>query len=160
MASERPDLAVHVVHSVDISALASLRSLRDTRSEEDPDFESRMVTWFALEGDRRTTWLATINNSPVGMASLFEYRRMPTRGRPDSRWGYVGNMFVREDVRSQGVGSALLTRIITAADDRCYARLVLSPSARALPFFQRAGFIVADDAAGDDRLLVRPSRPR
>ena len=160
MASELPDVVVRVADAGDSGAMAALRSLWSPGAGEDPDSERRMAAWLAVEGDRRTTWLATINNSPVGMASLFEYRRMPTRGRPDSRWGYVGNMFVREDVRSQGVGSALLTRIITAADDRCYARLVLSPSARALPFFQRAGFIVADDAAGDDRLLVRPSRPR
>jgi GNAT superfamily N-acetyltransferase len=68
-------------------------------------------------------------------------------------------MFVREDVRNRGIGSALLTTIITAAEERRYARLVVSPGARAVPFFQPAGFIVPDDAAGDDRLLVRPGRP-
>jgi GNAT superfamily N-acetyltransferase len=92
------------------------------------------------------------------MASLFEYRRMPRPRRPDSRWGYVGNMFVREGFRNRGIGSALLTTLMAAADERSYARLVLSPTARALPFFRRAGFIVADDAAGA-LLLVRPSRP-
>jgi GNAT superfamily N-acetyltransferase len=45
---------------------------------------------------------------PVGMASMFEYRRMPRPRRPDSRTGYVSNMFVREDVRNRGIGSALL----------------------------------------------------
>ena len=68
-------------------------------------------------------------------------------------------MFVREEFRSRGIGSALLTAVIAAADQRSYARLVLSPSARALPFHRRAAFTVPDEAAGDDRLLVRPSRP-
>ncbi len=68
-------------------------------------------------------------------------------------------MFVREDFRNRGIGSALLTTIITAADERYYARLVLSPSQGARPSFRRAGFIVPDDAAGGDRLLVRPTRP-
>jgi GNAT superfamily N-acetyltransferase len=68
-------------------------------------------------------------------------------------------MFVREDLRNRRIGSALLTTIIAAADERCYARLVVSPSARALPFYRRAGFIVPDDTAGDDRLLVRPTPP-
>jgi GNAT superfamily N-acetyltransferase len=118
-----------------------------------------MAAWLAAEGDRRTIWVAELAASPAGMASLFEYRRMPRPGHADSRWGYVGHMFVREDCRNRGIGSALLTRIITAADERRYARLVLSPGARALPFYRRAGFIVPDETAGDDRLLVRPGRP-
>ncbi len=93
------------------------------------------------------------------MASLFEYRRMPRPGHPDARWGYLGTMFVREDVRGRGVGSALLTAVVAAADARGYARLVLSPTARSVPFYRRAGFVVPDDTAGDHRLLVRPGRP-
>ena len=34
------------------------------------------------------------------------------------------------------------------------------PSAPALAFYRRAGFVVPDDAAGADRLLVRPGRRR
>jgi GNAT superfamily N-acetyltransferase len=90
------------------------------------------------------------------MASVWEYRRMPRPGRADSRWGYVSNMFVREEHRNRGIGRALLHAIIEAAETRDYARLVLSPSERALPFYRRAGFIVPDGAAGDHRLLVRP----
>jgi len=93
------------------------------------------------------------------MASLVEYRRMPRPGRPDSSWGYVGNLFVLEEVRNRGIGSALLTAVVVAAEERGYARLVLSPSARAVPFFRRAGFIAPDAAAGGDRLLVRPAGP-
>jgi hypothetical protein len=40
------------------------------------------------------------------MVSLFEYRRVPEPGRKDTRWGYVSNMFVREDSRNRGTGSA------------------------------------------------------
>jgi GNAT superfamily N-acetyltransferase len=81
---------------------------------------------------------------------------MPKPGRPASRWGYVSNMFVREEARNRGVGSALLDAVIATADERAYARLVLSPAERALPFYLRAGFHVPGEAAGNDRLLVRP----
>ncbi len=83
---------------------------------------------------------------------------MPRPGHPDSCWGYVSNMFVREEFRNRGIGSALLTAIIATADERRYARLVLSPSIEALPFYRRAGFVVPDDTAGGDRLLVRPAQ--
>jgi GNAT superfamily N-acetyltransferase len=148
-------VVVRVAGAGDIAAIASLRSLWSAGDADDPEFERRMAGWVAAEGDRRTVWLATLDDSPVGMASVFEYRRMPRPGQPDSRWGYVSNMFVHEDVRNRGIGSALLAAIITAADQRGYARLVLSPSERSLPFYRRAGFVVPDDAAGDHRLLVR-----
>jgi GNAT superfamily N-acetyltransferase len=149
------DVTVRVAEAGDAGALAMLRSLWTEVS--DPAFEARMADWIAAEGDRRTTWLALAGDDPAGMASLFEYRRMPRPGRPDSRWGYVSNMFVREDLRDRGIGSALLAAVIAAAGERGYARLVLSPSERSLPFYRRAGFVVPDDAVGDNRLLVRPA---
>ena len=90
------------------------------------------------------------------MASMLEYRRMPRPDRPDSRWGYVSNMFVREQARDRGIGTALLETIIATAEERGYVRLVLSPSARSVPFYERTGFVVPDERAGDHRLLVRP----
>jgi GNAT superfamily N-acetyltransferase len=114
-----------------------------------------MARWLESEGERRTTWIALIAGRPAGMASLFEYRRMPRPRQPPSRWGYISNMFVREEVRNRGIGSALLEAIITAAEAREYARLVLSPSSESLEFYRRAGFVVPDGAPRADRLLVR-----
>jgi GNAT superfamily N-acetyltransferase len=53
---------------------------------------------------------------------------MPKPGHADSRWGYVGTMFVRDNFRNRGIGSGLLAALIAAADKRSYARLVVSPS--------------------------------
>ncbi len=150
-----PELVVRTSGAEDAAALAALRA--QWSGGEDADLERRMADWLAAEGERRTTWLATLAGTPAGMASMFEYRRMPHAGRPPSRWGYVSNMFVREDARRRGVGSALLAAIVAAADERAYARLVLSPSEEALALYLRAGFVYADEAAGDDRLLVRPA---
>ncbi len=143
--------------AADAAALAMLRSIWTGAS--DREFEERMAAWLAAEGTRRTTWLASSDGRSVGMASLFEYRRMPRPGRPDSRWGYLSNMFVLEEFRDRGIGSSLLAAIIAAADERRYARLVLSPSGEALAFYRRAGFVVPDESAGENRLLVRPRRP-
>jgi GNAT superfamily N-acetyltransferase len=149
-------LVVRIAEADDVRALASLRA-RWSEGEE-PGFEERMAEWLEAEGERRTTWLALLDDVAVGMASLFEYRRMPRPGRDASRWGYLSNMFVLAAFRDRGIGAALLDAIVTTADERGYARLVLSPSERALPFYRRAGFVVPDEQAGDHRLVVRPTR--
>jgi hypothetical protein len=52
----------------------------------------------------------------------------------------------------------MIDAVIAAAEERGYARLVLSPSERAIPFYARAGFLVPDGSLAHDRLLVRPGR--
>jgi GNAT superfamily N-acetyltransferase len=153
MAADRADVLVRVAGARDAGAIASLRSLWSGGAHE-PGFAARVAAWIEAEGDRRTTWLAVHGEAPVGMASLFEYRRMPRPGQPASRWGYVSNVFVREGFRNRGIGSTLLAAVVAAADERSYARLVLSPAERTLAFYRRAGFVAADGAGGDG-LLVR-----
>jgi GNAT superfamily N-acetyltransferase len=160
MAPVRTDLLVRAATPADASAIAELRALWSAGGAAGPHFARDVAQWLQEDGERRTTWLAERDGVAVGLVSLFEYRRMPKPGRPASRWGYLSNMFVREEARNQGVGSALLDAVIATADERGYARLVLSPAERALPFYERAGFVVPGAAAGDDRLLVRPSAMR
>lgn len=149
-------LTIRTAEASDVGAIAALRALWSEASAADREFEDRMSAWLAADGERRMVWLAMLAAEPVGMASMFEYRRMPRPGRPDSRWGYLSNMFVREEHRNAGIGSALLAALVTAAEQRGYARLVLSPAQPALRFYRRAGFIVPDEGAGADQLLVRP----
>jgi GNAT superfamily N-acetyltransferase len=151
------DIIVRVAGVADAAAIAALRSL--WIEDEEPGFERRMTAWLEAEGERRTAWLAELGGSAVGMASMLEYRRMPKPGRPDSRWGYVSNMFVRAEMRGRGVGSALLGAVVAAADGRGYARVVLAPSERAVAFYRARGFVVPVEDAGGDRLLVRPGLP-
>jgi GNAT superfamily N-acetyltransferase len=153
----KPDVRIRVAGINDAKALAGLRASWTPDLQADDDFSARFAAWLAAEGERRTTWLALVDGRPAGMASLFEYRRMPRPDRLDSRWGYVSNMFVLEPFRNRGIGTALLNAIIGAAEDRDYARLVLSPSDEALGLYRRMGFIVPDERVSGDRLLVRPT---
>jgi predicted N-acetyltransferase YhbS len=149
-------LEIRVADAADIPALAVLR--RQTQgSADDPGFEARFAAWSEAEGDRRTTWVAD-DGGLIGCTSLFEYRRMPAPDRDDSCWGYLGNMMVVEDRRNAGIGSLLLKAVVTAAEERGYARIVLAPSPRSIEFYRRAGFLDAGPDAGWHRLMVRPAR--
>lgn len=145
---------VRIAGPDDVAALARLRQRWDGR--EEPGFQRRMAKWLAAEGARRTTWLAIDGAEPIGMGSMFEYRRMPHPGEGDRCWGYIGNMFVLEARRGAGAGSALLREMVAAGRARGYVRLVLSPSERAVPFYERAGFRLPDASVAGDRLLVLP----
>jgi GNAT superfamily N-acetyltransferase len=149
MSVDHGEVVVRVAVAGDVVAIAGLRVQWTAGAGEDSDFERRIADWLAAEGQRRTLWLAMHGDLPIEMASVLEYHRMPRPGRPDSRWGYISNMFVREDFRNRGAGSALLQTIIAAARDRGYARLVLSPAERALPFYRRARESRDDDPSED-----------
>ena len=145
-------LVIRVAGAADAAALAELRALWIPGDE--PAFEERLADWLHGESGHRTIWLAEIEGRAAGMASLFEYRRMPKPGRSDSGWGYVSNMFVREESRGHGIGAALLDTVVAAADERGYVRLVVAPADLARPLYRRAGFTDAGDG-----LLVRAEIP-
>lgn len=151
------DLIVRIAGEGDLGVVTSLRIASGAGDDrvDHADFERHVAEWLAGEGDRRTIWLAELAGEPVGMATLYEYRRMPRPGKIDTRWGYVGHMFVREEHRNEGIGSALLNALIDAASERGYARLTVSPTDRSVAFYRRAGFVDADGAASE-LLLIRP----
>jgi GNAT superfamily N-acetyltransferase len=100
--------------------------------------------WFEREHDQRLTWLAYAGAEPVGMLNLLVFTRMPKpddsrTGRP-GQWGYVANAYVAEEHRGTGIGSLLMEACLEAARERGFARLVLSPSERSVPFYGRLGF--------------------
>jgi GNAT superfamily N-acetyltransferase len=131
----------------DLAAVAWLR--RESAAEQDgdgadPSFEERFGAWYARESSRRIIWLAEVDGSPVGAMNLSVFERMPRPGQAPGRWGYLGNAFVLAAYRNQGVGGQLLDAVLGYASENGFVRVVLSPSERSIPFYERAGFGPAD----------------
>jgi GNAT superfamily N-acetyltransferase len=145
---------LRVATAADVAAIARLRAEWSSDLTDD-SFADRIAEWMQSDGERRTTWLATVDRTEVGLGSLFEYRRMPKPNAPNVSWGYVANMYVRPGWRNQGIGSALLQALIDEAESRGYVRVVLSPSPQARGLYERHGFVVPDASLPDDALLVR-----
>jgi len=123
---------------------------------DDPSFEDRFDVWFERERDQRVTWLAFADDRPVGMLNLLVFTRMPFPLDDDTRrptqWGYLANCFVLAEHRGDGLGGRMLAACTSYADGRGFARIVLSPSERSVPFYARAGFGPATS------LMVRPAQ--
>lgn len=164
----------------DLAALAALRreSAREQEGEhDDPGFEARFAAWLGREWARRIIWLAEAEAEAgagdrltgaaaddrlagagaggglVGAMNLTVFERMPRPGRPPACWGYLGNAFVLAAYRNQGIGGQLLDTVLGHARVQGFVRVVLSPSQRSIPFYQRAGFGPADE------LMVWRPRP-
>lgn len=155
------DLRVRRASADDVPTIAALRRastlVGSRRAEQagptsdddcDDDFEVELAEWFAHEQHQRITWLAEVGDRPVGMLNLMVFTRMP---KPRSaaaagsarRWGYVANVYVVPEHRNRGIGGAMLDEAVALADAQGFARLVLSPSERSVPFYERAGFASA-----------------
>lgn len=150
-----PDIVIRRASESDIPAIVRLRSAWNREQErpvDDPGFDQRLAEWYARESSRRLTLLAEADGEPVGMMNMAVFERMPVPGRESGRWGYLGNAFVIAAYRNQGVGRQLLNSLLEYADEHGFARVVLSPSSRSVPFYQRAGFRPADS------LMLRTSR--
>jgi GNAT superfamily N-acetyltransferase len=149
------DTAIRIAGPSDTLALARLRrAFIEERDDAvtDEDFEARFARWYESESGRRVTWLAEAHGEPVAMMSLAVFERMPSPGRDAGRWGYLGNALVLAAHRNRGTGTRLLAAVLRYADEGGFARVVLSPSERSVPFYRRAGF----GPAGT--LLLRPGR--
>ena len=131
----------------DLPGLARLR--RESSADQDghhadPSFEERFAAWYARESSRRIIWLAEVDDRLVGAMNLAIFERMPRPGRAPSRWGYLGNAFVLAAYRNRGIGGQLLGAVLGYASENGFARVVLSPTQRSIPFYERAGFGPAD----------------
>ncbi len=146
------DIVIRHAGDADVAALAALRS-EWTRewggAGDEPGFAERFAAWFEQERGRRVTWLAETDGRVVGMVNLAVFERMPQPGRAPSRWGYLANAFVLADYRNRGIGERLLDALLSYADEHDCARVVLNPSLRSMPLYQRVGFQPASS------LLVR-----
>ena len=137
-------ISLRVAGRADSAAIAALRRrwAEEQAGEEldDPSFDEVFEAWFDREHDQRVTLLAEDAGAAVGMLNMLVFTRMPKPGRPVSRWGYVANVYVDPSHRDRGTGAMLLDACLAHARESGFARLVLSPSERSVPFYERAGF--------------------
>lgn len=131
----------------DVAALTRLRERWSAEQVggpvEDAGFAAVFGAWFEREAEHRLTWLAELGDSPVGMLNMLVFTRMPKPARRPSQWGYVANVYVDAAHRDSGVGRMLLDAATAHARKHDFVRIVLSPSERSIPFYERAGFVPA-----------------
>jgi len=139
----------------DARALARLRhefrARRGPTAESEDAFLRRCEDWMQArlhdDGVWRV-WIAERRGDPVGAVWLQIVEKLPNPVAEPEWHGYISNLYVADAQRNTGTGS----RLLRAALDEC-ARLeidnvILWPTDRSRPLYQRHGF------AGADNMLV------
>ena len=138
----------------DSQLLACLRRawVEEMASEaiDDPGFEERFDEWMLKEHEQRLIWLGFVDGEVAGMVNVLVFTRMPKPGSGPSRWGYLANFYVRPEHRNSGLGTVMLNALTEHADRHGFVRILLSPSDKSIPFYERGGFREAYD------LMIRP----
>jgi len=130
----------------DAGVLAELRYA--FRSEMDPPTEpvaafiERATAWLAdrLERGIWTAWIAAAGEQPVGLVLVQLVEKVPNPVTEPESLGYVSSLYVRPPWRGQGAGGRLLATALEFCHRHGVDTVVLWPSPRSIPLYERHGF--------------------
>ena len=142
------NLQYRIATSADLSQIADLRwRLRvDDEPVSDRGSYERFIADFVRVCETEwspneiTHWIAADGKKVVAVMSIALVRKLPSPDNLRDRWGYISNSYVLPEVRNAGVGERLLMAIKDWASAENLELLVVWPSERAYPFYERAGF--------------------
>lgn len=160
----RGPLTVRAADSTQASDVAALAMLRYTwcvdegRESGDPSsFAAAFGTWWTEHESTHLGWLAERAGEPVGMAWLGVLHRVPGPEQFRRVAGMVQSVFVLPSERSAGAGSLLIDAIVAHARAERLGYLMVHPSERSYPLYERAGFALTRSVL--ELGLSEPRRP-
>jgi len=132
---------------LDAPQLANLRwglrtddePLRDATAKA--RFIEEFVAWMGNTPDKDLVhWVAELDGKLIGVISVRIIHKLPSPEESDGRFGYLTNTYVLPEHRDKGVGTALLDAVKNWALGESLELLVVWPSDRANPFYERGGY--------------------
>jgi GNAT superfamily N-acetyltransferase len=110
--------------------------------ESEQEFVERATAWLAdrLERGSWTGWLAVEQERPVGLVLVHLLEKVPNPVVESESIGYVSSLYVRPDRRDQGIGDVLLRTAVDFCRGHDVESVVLWPSERSVPLYERHGF--------------------
>jgi GNAT superfamily N-acetyltransferase len=110
--------------------------------ETRPEFVERATAWLAhrLELGSWTGWLALDKEEPVGLVLAHLVEKVPNPVVEPETLGYVSSLYVRPERRDLGIGGTLLRNAVDFCRDHGVESVVLWPSPRSVPLYERHGF--------------------
>jgi GNAT superfamily N-acetyltransferase len=145
------DIVIRRATPADAAQLARLRyefrtSLRRAAQSLE-SFIPRCTAWM-LERLASSTWLCWVAESGgaiVGHAWLDIIEKIPNPGPEDELHAYITNVYVRDELRNQGIGARLLDAALSYCKANRVDSVILWPTERSRSLYERHGFARADN---------------
>lgn len=118
------------------------REMFPPQPSKDQDVLAATLRRHYLEHLGQTFWavLAEDGGRTAGASFLNIYERPANPGMPNGRMGELSNVFTYPQYRSRGLATAMVRRLIQAAEERGVARIDLSASEAGRPVYEKLGF--------------------
>lgn len=133
--------------SSDGPALARLRWDFRAEAGETPldDFQQFRVRflehyWHGLDTATWSHWIVEDDGAIVAHMAVEVHEGVPRPAAARNRWGWLTDCYTVPRERNRGHGTLLLEAIRSWAAGEGLDLLLVSPSDRAIPFYERAGF--------------------
>ena len=126
-----------------------LRSLSHEVIENEETFLARCADWMnerLRKGSCWQSWIAELEGVAVGAVWAQLVEKIPNPVAESEHYVYLTNFYVREEYRDHGLGSKLLAAVLDWARSKNAQMVILWPTERSKPLYQRHGFSIADDA--------------
>ncbi|MEV0373634.1 GNAT family N-acetyltransferase [Streptomyces sp. NPDC050636] len=141
------DFHVRQARAADAPVLARLRwEFKQEDHAGDPSAPVRSMKeaeqWIRerLDSRRWLAWVVESGGEICGHVFLHLIERVPEPYEDNTPVGYVTNFYVAPSQRNRGFGAALLDALRLHAQHHGMDTLIVWPSERSVPLYQRAGF--------------------
>jgi len=140
-------LVVRLATPDDVAELARLRWESSVEEGESPDesfsafratFSDTLAT--GLASGEWAVWVLDQGERLAGTAFVRRIVKIPRPDRPFAETGYLTAVYVEAGLRNVGAGGRMLEALITWARAEGVELLVVWPSERSVPFYERLGF--------------------
>ena len=98
-----------------------------------------------LENGYHTYWVAEEAGEIIAHIFVHKIDLVPRPCKIQDQFGYLTNNYTKPAYRNQGIGSALMNRVVAWAKDQDFELLIVYPSDEAVTFYERVGFKLEND---------------
>jgi GNAT superfamily N-acetyltransferase len=125
-----------------------LRSSGERAVENEAEFVERCATWMSdrLRNDSPwRCWVVEQDGEIIGNIWVQLIEKIPNPAGESETHAYITSFYVREKARARGVGSQLLSHVLSWCRERRVNAVILWPSDRSRSLYLRHGFDVPED---------------